>query len=328
MRFFEIDIAKGIGIVLVVLGHALAYGCPNRLFTMIYAFHMPLFFFLSGFVFKPKNSVFDFVLGKIKSLLLPLVFFQFADNVIFYILKVAGKESCYGLVNFGGLWFITTLFYVSCLYYMIGEVALRNNKHRNIVLFFISLVSLVLGLKFAKCMVNMPNIPIATTAVAIFFYAIGGDTQRLVRPFFSKLSDRRFGRITLLSAAGGLMFFIWWYTGSMPCEINMYRNRYVNNLCFPFVAICGIFSVLFLGMVLHRNRVFEWLGRHSLIIYISHIPMWKVIDRFFEKYAHMGGGRSLLVFILSLSGACLFAAFVEQYAPWLEGKINDTRRKA
>lgn len=55
--FEEINIAKGIGIVLVLLGHAFpdtALGVKNiwakGIFDVIYSFHMPLFIFLSGFV--------------------------------------------------------------------------------------------------------------------------------------------------------------------------------------------------------------------------------------------------------------------------------------
>ena len=54
-RFSQIDICKGIGIVLVVLGHALkqtgsADTAVRALISVIYSFHMPLFFMLSGFV--------------------------------------------------------------------------------------------------------------------------------------------------------------------------------------------------------------------------------------------------------------------------------------
>lgn len=42
-----VDIAKGIGILLVVYGHL-----KNPFNPFIYAFHMPLFFFLSGFLLK------------------------------------------------------------------------------------------------------------------------------------------------------------------------------------------------------------------------------------------------------------------------------------
>ena len=51
----EIDMCKGIGIILVVLGHALKQtGSVRRAVTIplsvIYSFHMPLFFMLSGFL--------------------------------------------------------------------------------------------------------------------------------------------------------------------------------------------------------------------------------------------------------------------------------------
>ena len=53
-RYPEIDIARGLGIILVVLGHALKQtgktaGIYQILITVIYSFHMPFFFILSGF---------------------------------------------------------------------------------------------------------------------------------------------------------------------------------------------------------------------------------------------------------------------------------------
>lgn len=39
------DAVKGIGIILVVIGHS---GCPAYIHDFIYMFHMGLFFFASG----------------------------------------------------------------------------------------------------------------------------------------------------------------------------------------------------------------------------------------------------------------------------------------
>ena len=47
MRYRFVDIARGIAIMLVVLGHSFSSAaCPMN--KMILGFHMPLFFFLSG----------------------------------------------------------------------------------------------------------------------------------------------------------------------------------------------------------------------------------------------------------------------------------------
>lgn len=46
-----IDWAKSIGIMLVIMGH---YGMGDKIYgTFIYAFHMPLFFIVSGYLFTP-----------------------------------------------------------------------------------------------------------------------------------------------------------------------------------------------------------------------------------------------------------------------------------
>lgn len=51
-RISYIDIAKGIGIFLVIWGHIILNGPA---YNIIYAFHMPLFFFLSGLVFSKSK---------------------------------------------------------------------------------------------------------------------------------------------------------------------------------------------------------------------------------------------------------------------------------
>ncbi|HEX7782649.1 MAG TPA: acyltransferase family protein [Sphingobium sp.] len=50
-RFEWVDVARGIGIVAVVIGHVWSRGLPH---SLTYSFHMPLFFLLSGYLFRPK----------------------------------------------------------------------------------------------------------------------------------------------------------------------------------------------------------------------------------------------------------------------------------
>ena len=50
LRIDWIDHARAIGICLVVLGHTA--GLPEFAMQLIYSFHMPLFFFISGYLLK------------------------------------------------------------------------------------------------------------------------------------------------------------------------------------------------------------------------------------------------------------------------------------
>lgn len=53
MRYSFIDVARGINIILVVLGHCM-YSADIPLNKMIMSFHMPLFFFLVGFLLSDR----------------------------------------------------------------------------------------------------------------------------------------------------------------------------------------------------------------------------------------------------------------------------------
>lgn len=73
-RIEWIDYAKVIGIGLVVFEHILNWARPieGNLYTIVYSFHMPFFFFVSGLLFRPKELPFKpFQASKIKSLLVP-----------------------------------------------------------------------------------------------------------------------------------------------------------------------------------------------------------------------------------------------------------------
>lgn len=81
-RLISIDIAKAICIILVVIGHYIPENSPNWYVTIhdvIYSFHMPLFIFISGWLFyftclrkdKPYKEI---VKLKLERLGIPFLF--------------------------------------------------------------------------------------------------------------------------------------------------------------------------------------------------------------------------------------------------------------
>ena len=90
MRAVYIDVAKIIGLFLVILGHLYTtegVGAENVIRTFIYGFHMPFFFLVSGMLHKDKGvSPFKVISGNYRKLILPwLCFNVFA--VIYYSLN-------------------------------------------------------------------------------------------------------------------------------------------------------------------------------------------------------------------------------------------------
>ena len=69
-RIEEIDIAKGICILLMVIGHS---GMKNMIHDFIYAFHMPFFFFISGVTTNVQKPFNLFIKSKVVGLLVPFI---------------------------------------------------------------------------------------------------------------------------------------------------------------------------------------------------------------------------------------------------------------
>lgn len=82
-----ISIAKGIAIILMVIGHAEA---PGFLTNFIYTFHMPLFFITAGYFFGPKQAAdpWGFCTRRMKGLYVPFIkyalIFLFLHNIFFH----------------------------------------------------------------------------------------------------------------------------------------------------------------------------------------------------------------------------------------------------
>ena len=83
-RIDWIDAAKGIGILLVMFGHCWLSAEYTYWLT---AFHMPLFFILSGYTFSTKRPFTDFLHAKAKTLLIPYAAFALFYTVFYTLLS-------------------------------------------------------------------------------------------------------------------------------------------------------------------------------------------------------------------------------------------------
>lgn len=74
VRYNWIDWSKSIAIFLVIWGHV---PMQSETHTIIYSFHMPLFFLISGYLYNPKGTIKEELYKDLKTLLLPYFIYQF-----------------------------------------------------------------------------------------------------------------------------------------------------------------------------------------------------------------------------------------------------------
>lgn len=148
-RIEYIDTAKGILMLLVVIGHIQEYaGTYGYLYRFIYAFHMPAFFLISGILINKDNwktkLPIKFVIGRIKHLIIPYVFFE-TIGIILYQFIYFEKESVIQLAlksitihcNVGADWYLIAFFMASILYYFYLKI---ENKYLAVTIVIFSII--------------------------------------------------------------------------------------------------------------------------------------------------------------------------------------------
>ena len=127
-RIEYVDIFRAIGIILMIMGHI---GFGGKFDFFIHAFHMPMFFLISGYFFKNNEKIQLFLKKKAKTLLIPYISFGIIHFILYCIMKHnieidALKHLLFvntdGLPIAGALWFLTALFFADVFYYYINKV--------------------------------------------------------------------------------------------------------------------------------------------------------------------------------------------------------------
>ena len=125
-RVGYVDLYRGIGIILMIMAHV---GFGSFFDHYIHAFHMPMFFFVSGYFFK-LDSALVFFKHKIRTLLLPyylcailiylgwqVLFGNLEDSLVRILLYMNSTKFVAA-----ALWFLTALFVANAIYWLIHKL--------------------------------------------------------------------------------------------------------------------------------------------------------------------------------------------------------------
>ena len=300
----NIDLVKGVCIILMVMGHA---GAPFRDF--IYLFHMAVFFIVAGYLYNTKysdsfpgvmsfwikrlNSLYKpFVLWNIFYLLLNNIFIKYniyTDNPLF-LLTVEGKDrgissilsvadifnKSLGILTFGSRpqlssasWFLVVLFSISILYASIEYVIKKITNKPKIYHGFISMLFLLFGFYLSSRGISLPREASITFSVYFLFYI--GVVFRGVD--FKSISVR--GLIVILICS-----FLILIVCNKVGTIELSHNSYKNPVYLLFSSISGwffVYSVVALLPFLKLRFYLSYIGRNTLPILFLHFLSFKLI---------------------------------------------------
>ncbi len=344
-RIEYIDIARGIGILLVALGHSDFAQLSPFAYQVVYSFHVPLFFFLSGYFTDASIGFGEFVQKRFNAVLKPYLFTIFMiyfvsvsfEKMSFQTALTRIAKSLYGsgyYIDWGQLWFLPHLFAVSvCAYFLLVVMGKINNRFAKwLILIAILAGGVFLLSRFHPYSLNvfgktyeLFGLPFSLDVLLLscFFFILGGEVRRT-------MSESAFENPILLAGAGiGALLLNYFFDYRTDLSARVYQSILINTL----EAILGIFFVLALArqIELRTGRLaafFGYIGRISLIILIFHLP---IQDFWGEKTLAVTQAAPLSIlagFIMGVGGSILIHELFIRYNPaasWWFGRKAESK---
>lgn len=346
-RIFYLDIAKGVGVILMVLGHVPDLTTASRQF--ITSFHMPLFFVISGIIInateETKKEMGIIVKRKLRSIMLPYV--------VFSVLSLIVEGLCTGILK-NGVWevFWEHLFATVCL---AGASVFWFLP----ALFFGEMIFLSVRKKTSAAFCG---ILIAAMAVLAYFAHVGENSMQIIysatvwypylhlllnavlRVFFAAafIAEGYFGYQILRKCSDGFLQnlipgVLLMGVTFVVCRLNgitdMNYMVYNNILLYLVTSLCGSFGVIFLCRALegwHHTlpvRICMYYGRNSLVVMMTHAPFYIMYIAARVTYGINNHIRSLGQAPLCLLMTCLVLLIevpvvevMNRYLPFLLGR--------
>lgn len=282
-RLTGLDIAKGIGIILVVIGHS---SLPYPLKRIIFAFHMPLFFLLSGYMInveKYREDISLFITKRVKRLLYPYlsfgIFFYFLWIASHYFMhmdpNVAFFKPFVGILMGEGswlkqdtvLWFLPALFGAQIIFF--GQAVLFSRLPK----FALVVTSLFLGYWGTRIHHGPWGFDIALVSQLLL------TAGYLLRQYHGMEWVLGRSRNVLLIAMGFLTFaFV--MAAETNIFIDMNYRTYGHLEWFYISGISGSILTMIISTWIEQqktaSRVFSFLGRESLTIMAVHYPIIRI----------------------------------------------------
>lgn len=311
-RIAWIDCLRGLGLILVVIGHM---AMPRWIVTYIYGFHMPLFFFLSGYLYKYNISI-KWAVRKIDSLIIPYVLYCLIGVTVISCVKGDDVAHLVSLMYYGkGLgteWFLLCLFMSELLGALMLKV-LGSGLGRALLGFFICVITGV-----CISLLNLEQYYMVNTVFpAAAFWLLG---VVIAKSNFIDRMDRAMVSIAVI------ILFVFSLLALYNCRVNINGNKYGNFLLFYFVAISAIIMLtLMFKRITPPINFLSIVGACSLPIMTLHVYIPMLVKKIF--YWSVGididdcgalirlGARASFILLLAI-----LTWLVTRYLPIMAGK--------
>ncbi|HFR3767547.1 TPA: acyltransferase family protein [Streptococcus suis] len=282
-RIDWIDFGKGLTVLMVVLGHVvLGLFESNRFETsetnllfitqILYLYHIPVFFALSGFFFKPISDgshLWTYIKQKTIALGIPYLFY----SIIQFTLQTIGGASVRNAASLSDLfniyqtplgvsWYLYVLWW---LYLVLGILSLWIKKSKHWML--VAVVAFILAMFFPVKIYIVQKLLLWT-----FFFIIG---YWLRQSGLYNMLEKNWKSVTVVSLAVIGVFMVFWQMSNPEFYIS-YDTPGAWGLIFPVSVFLAFAVYPILNQFDSIGNYFRKIGKDSIVIYLLHAPIVSV----------------------------------------------------
>lgn len=282
-----ISVMKGIAIMMIVMVHCL---CPPELFRFMSFFHLPIFYFSTGYFFKESYLLnpFDFAKRKFKGLYITFVKWQFTFIILHNVFTYLHINASYYGINevvrriFAVLkfvqaelllmpfWFLLSAFVCVWVYFIIRYiVSFVNEKYKKSVMLFFMVVSFFIGLILKK--VGFESIYYIESSFILILILYFGE---MFRKYERQIPINIYLASVCLLCLCVLVYF--------KKTISIISGYFWDYWQFYLGAVAGIYFVYYVTvkMLAYRwlKRIFVIMGNESIYILGLHLLSFKIVD--------------------------------------------------
>ena len=321
-----IDVMKGIGILLVCLGHCISV-TKQPINTFLLSFHMPLFFFVSGLLLNRSSGggtrekdIKFFVKRKVRTIIVP----QLVCGIIGIFqntLKVYVAHKDVTIVTIGLLgWFLIVLFLMEVIIKTVISMT-QKPKHYLLCILF-AVISFVLvntiyihyGEKIHSEVVSYFCMIFVQLCAALIFGFSGLVLYPIIEKYREKKMYPGFGLLLLILTAVLSMY---------NTPVVMGANNYGNIAMFLITSYFGIAATIHISIVLQDADFLSFFGKNSIIIYVNQFILSLILRGLVNKVFHTSTGEYpgfLIAFFCLVVVQYPIIWLSNKYVPFLFGK--------
>jgi acyltransferase len=355
-RISWIDNAKALGIIAVFYGHIVikifaTYPIPAAFLQikLIYSFHMPLFFLLSGYLVKETQhrKLVIFIKNKFMTRIVPFVFFNILVMPFYFISrKISNKnidisqfQILLDLLNGSPIfnpitWYLACLFSVEVINYLLYPV-LRKSR---IVLCMAMVLFYIMGwgLSYKEAIINqyitIPDYWYIHEALVAYSFYLFGNLIAACPIFYKKMNPWLNVFLLLLTAT---CLFATFNMNNGPFKVHPVSlfviGGYGSFLLFPLTALAGSICIISASRLIPSFSFMNFLGRNTLsLMGLNYIFITSMNTSFIQYSMKIFSGNHFSVFIQCASLTCItlllcvpFVILLKRYLPFMIGYRKD-----